>query len=40
MSESPYSVDLREKVIKYIEVENSQRSASELFELNPSTIIR
>jgi transposase len=39
-STSPYSLDLREKVIKYIESGNSQQSASKVFELNPSTINR
>ena len=40
MSTSPYSLDLREKVIKYLELGNSQQSASKIFMLNPSTINR
>jgi transposase len=40
MSTSPYSEDLRNKVIKYLELGKSQRSASETFDLNPSTISR
>ena len=40
MTTSPYSQDLRERVIKFIESGNSQKSAAGLFELNPSTISR
>jgi transposase len=40
MSTSPYSIDLREKVIKYIESGNSQQSASKIFRLNVSTVNR
>ena len=40
MSTSPYSLDLREKVIKYLELGNSQQSASKIFMLNLSTINR
>jgi transposase len=40
MTTSPYSLDLREKVIKYLESGKSQQSASKLFELNPSTVNR
>ena len=40
MTTSPYSKDLREKVIKYIESGNSQQSASKVFRLNPSTVSR
>jgi transposase len=40
MTTSPYSKDLRERVIKFVEAGNSQKSASELFKLNPSTISR
>jgi transposase len=40
MQTSPYSLDLRKKVIKYLESGKSQRSASETFDLNPSTINR
>ena len=40
MSTSPYSIDLREKVIKYIESGNSQESASKIFRLNVSTVNR
>jgi transposase len=40
MRTSPYSLDLRERVIKFIESGNSQKSAVELYKLNPSTISR
>lgn len=40
MSTSPYSIDLREKVINYLKLGNSQNSASILFQLNISTISR
>lgn len=40
MSTSPYSIDLRKKVIDYLESGNSQQSASSLYKLNPSTISR
>jgi transposase len=40
MSTSPYSKDLREKVIKYINSCNSQKSASELFSLHRNTVSR
>lgn len=40
MSTSPYSLDLREKVIKYLKSGKSQSSASKLFMLNPSTVNR
>ena len=40
MQTSPYSLDLRKKVIKYLNTGKSQRSASETFDLNPSTINR
>lgn len=40
MSTSPYSLDLREKVINYLQLGNSQQSASKIFMLNPSTINR
>ena len=40
MRTSPYSLDLRERVIKFIESGNSQQSAVELYQLNPSTINR
>jgi transposase len=40
MSTSPYSKDLRKKVIDYIESGKSQKSAVALFKLNPSTISR
>jgi transposase len=35
-----YSVDLREKVIKYLEQNNSKKSASKLFNIGESTIQR
>jgi transposase len=40
MSTSPYSQDLREKVIKYIESGGSQISASKIFSLGYNTINR
>jgi len=40
MTTSPYSLDLRNKVIKYLQSGNSQLSASQTFDLNPSTISR
>lgn len=38
MSTSPYSLDLRQKVIKYIESGGSQISASKIFSLNKNTV--
>ena len=38
MSTSPYSLDLREKVIKYIKDGGSQISASKIFSLNKNTV--
>jgi transposase len=40
MSTSPYSVDLREKVINFIKAGNSQREATRIFEINKMTINR
>ena len=40
MTTSPYSIDLREKVIKFIEVGNSQKEASKVFSINKMTINR
>lgn len=40
MSTRPYSIDLRQKVIEYIESGRSQKSASGVFNLNPSTVSR
>ena len=40
MSTSPYSIDLREKVIEYINKGNSQKSASEIFAIHKNTINR
>ena len=40
MTTSPYSLDLRKKVIEYIESGGSQKSAVNIFKLNPSTISR
>jgi transposase len=40
MSTSPYSVDLREKVIKFIKAGNSQKEASIVFGINKMTINR
>ena len=33
-----YSIDLREKVIEYLEEGNSQRSASKVFNINLTTV--
>ncbi len=38
MSTSPYSQDLRDRVINYIKSGNTQVSASKLFSLNISTV--
>lgn len=38
MSTSPYSLDLREKVIKFIAAGNSQRSASQVFNISKTTV--
>ena len=35
-----YSIDLRKKVIKYIEEGNSQQSATKIFSLNKATVNR
>lgn len=40
MSTSPYSEDLREKVIKFIKAGNSQRGASKVFSINKMTVNR
>ena len=40
MSTSPYSLDLRERVIKFIESGNSQVKAAGTFSLNLSTVNR
>ena len=40
MSTSPYSIDLRKKVIEYIGRGNSQISASEVFGIHKNTINR
>ena len=40
MSTSPYSLDLREKVIKFIMAGNSQTEAAKIFSLNLSTVNR
>ncbi|WP_425364376.1 IS630 transposase-related protein [Candidatus Tisiphia endosymbiont of Mystacides longicornis] len=40
MSTSPYSQDLREKVINYIEKGNSQESAARIFAIHKNTISR
>ncbi len=40
MSTSPYSLDLREKVINYIKNGNSQKSATEVFNLHRNTVNR
>jgi transposase len=37
---APYSVDLREKVLKYLEKNNSQAEASKLFNIGESTVQR
>ena len=38
MSTSPYSLDLRERVIKYLEDGNSQRAAATIFKLSKTTV--
>ena len=38
MSTSPYSIDLREKVIKFIEGGNSQKAAARIFQLSKTTV--
>ena len=38
MTTSPYSQDLRDRVIKYIKLGNSQVSAAKTFSLNLSTV--
>ena len=38
MSTSPYSLDLRKKVINFIKSGNSQVSAAKIFSLNLSTV--
>lgn len=40
MSTSPYSLDLRKKVINYLERGGSQRAASEIFSLHVNTVNR
>ena len=40
MSTSPYSLDLRKKVINFIKSGNSQRSCAKIFALNLSTVSR
>jgi transposase len=40
MSTSPYSKDLRERVIKFVSSGNTQKSAALLFSLNLSTVNR
>ena len=40
MSTSPYSQDLREKVIKFIESGNTQATAAKVFSLSITTISR
>ncbi len=38
MSTSPFSLDLREKVIKFLESGKTQSEASRVFKLNPKTV--
>lgn len=38
MSTSPYSLDLREKVIKFLKAGNSQRLASKTFSISLTTV--
>lgn len=40
MSTSPYSIDLRKKVIEYIKKGNCQKSASKIFGIHKNTINR
>ncbi|MCH9625846.1 MAG: hypothetical protein S4CHLAM123_10300 [Chlamydiales bacterium] len=36
----PYSVDLRERVLKYLETNNDKKSAAQLFQVGIATIYR
>ncbi len=38
MSTSPYSIDLRKKVIKFVSAGNSQRLASQVFNISKTTV--
>ena len=38
MSTSPYSVDLRKKVISFLKIGNSQKEAARVFEISPTTV--
>ena len=38
MSTSPYSLDLREKVIKFVTAGNSQRAAARVFDISKTTV--
>lgn len=38
MTTSPYSIDLREKVISFLKAGNSQKEAARVFELSPVTV--
>ena len=40
MSTSPYSNDLREKVINYLKKGKTQKEASEVFEVHRNTVSR
>lgn len=40
MTTSPYSIDLREKVINYINKGNNQKTASKIFAIHKNTINR
>ena len=38
MSTSPYSADLRKKVISFLKIGNSQKEAARVFEISPTTV--
>jgi transposase len=38
MSTSPYSIDLRKKVIEFLEIGNTQREASKVFNISKTTV--
>jgi len=38
MTTSPYSTDLRKKVISFLEAGNTQKATSIIFKLNPKTV--
>src|ERR1700729_336805 len=38
MLTSPYSIDLRKKVISFLKIGNSQKEAARVFEISPTTV--